>query len=498
MQWGPCLSGPLNSPLWHFIMRSNWQHTLILLLGALLFIQCVPPRPGTGRVPADDLPLAFPGAEGYGMHTTGGRGGKVLIVDKLDDQLKDPLPGTLRWAVKQTGPRVIVFQVSGTIALEGPLDIRKGDLTIAGQTAPGDGICIKNFVTSIEADNVIIRYIRFRCGDERLTNSAQDALNGTRRKNIIIDHCSMSWSIDETASFYDNENFTMQWCIISESLYRSGHQKGNHGFGGIWGGKGASFHHNLLAHHTSRNPRFNGSRFSRDSAREVVDFRNNVIFNWGFNSAYGGEEGKQNIVNNYYKPGPATRKGEVQYRILDLTQVFFDTNINPDTVRAGKFFIDGNMVHGNVNATKDNWAYGVQKSTEQEKQRSRVYKPFAFAAVTTQTAQQAYEDVLLSAGAALPHRDIVDSRIVAEVRSGNCTFGGAFGTGSGIIDTQKTVGGWPELKTYGIKQDSDADGMPDDWEKAMKLDPTNASDAVKTGLHAYYTNIEMYINSLVR
>jgi hypothetical protein len=230
----------------------------------------------------------------------------------------------------------------------------------------------------------------------------------------------------------------------------------------------------------------------------VVDFRNNVIFNWGFNSAYGGEEGKQNIVNNYYKPGPATRKGEVQYRILDLTQVFFDTNINPDTVRAGKFFVDGNVVHGNGNATADNWTYGVQKAGAQEKQRSRMDQPFPFATVATETALQAFEHVLRNAGAVLPNRDAVDTRIIDEVRSGRCSFGGEFGTSSGIIDSQKTVGGWPALKTFGLKADSDSDGMPDDWERSMKLDPADATDASKTALHSYYTNIEMYINGIVK
>ena len=222
--------------------------------------------------------------------------------------------------------------MSGTIELKRGLDITKGDVTIAGQTAPGDGICIRNHTVSVEADNVIIRYIRFRCGISSGTGDPSDAITGIGNRNIIIDHCSMSWSVDEAASFYDNENFTMQWCIISESLYDAGHPKGEHGYGGIWGGAGASFHHNLLASHTSRNPRFCGARYHPETREtEIVDFRNNVIFNWGFNSSYGGEMGQQNMINNYYKSGPATRK-QVRHRIVEPSDSL------------GKWYISGNYV----------------------------------------------------------------------------------------------------------------------------------------------------------
>ena len=448
------------------------------------------------RVSTDDQPLAFPGAEGFGRYTTGGRGGAVLIVDKLSDYPTRPEAGSLRWAINQKGPRTIVFGISGTIELAAPLNIRYGDLTIAGQSAPGDGVCLKNYVTSVNASNVIIRYLRFRCGIDTEANAAQDALNGTKQEQVIIDHCSMSWSVDEAASFYDNRNFTLQWCIISESLYASGHEKGEHGYGGIWGGMGASFHHNLIAHHTSRNPRFNGARFSTTSETELVDFRNNVIYNWGFNSIYGGEGGRQNIVNNYFKPGPATRSGEVQYRILDLTQKFFDKKINPDTVYAGSYFIEGNLVEGHRGASKDNWGMGVQRATEEQKKKSFRNQLFAFAPIVTVSAEDALQAVLGHAGAVLPKRDRVDQRIVEEVRTGKCAGGGKYGAATGIIDTPERVGGWPELRTYNTRSDADKDGMPDDWERSRKLNPNNPSDATQTSIHPYYTNIEIYLNQL--
>lgn len=441
--------------------------------------------------------LAFPGAEGFGRYTTGGRGGDVYIVTNLTDSLKHPEKGSLRWAIKKKGPRTIVFAVSGTIPLQGPLKVKHGDLTIAGQTAPGDGICLRNYTFRIEADNVIVRYMRFRCGDAKLESSAQDAANGRFHKDIIIDHCSMSWSIDETGSFYDNKNFTMQWCILSESLYHSGHEKGDHGYGGIWGGAGATFHHNLLADHTSRNPRFNGSRFTTTSKTELVDFRNNVIFNWGFNSVYGGEDGQQNMVNNYFKAGPATqRNGELPHRILQLTQEFYNKDFKPDTLHAGLFYIDGNYVDGYPNATKDNWMYGVQKATEAEKAKSRVDKPFPFAPVETQTAEDAYRSVLKHVGATLPKRDAVDQRIIKQVETGVCHTGGVWGPNTGIIDSQKSVGGWPELKSKRAPKDTDKDGMPDFWELKHGLDPKNPMDGNLDMNDDGYTNLEDYLNKL--
>ncbi|WP_299819708.1 pectate lyase [uncultured Pontibacter sp.] len=419
-----------------------------------------------------DKPLAFPGAEGFGKYTTGGRGGQVVYVTNLNDDGE----GSLRDAIQKKGPRTIVFAVSGTIALERPLDINNGDITIAGQTAPGDGITIRNYPVSIKADNVILRYLRFRMGNT--TGQQADALGANKgNSNIIVDHCSMSWATDECASFYRGKNFTLQWSIISESLNSSVHEKGDHGYGGIWGGEGASFHHNLLASHNSRNPRFSGSKTTPNSEEELVDFRNNVIFNWKSNSIYGGEKGKYNIVDNYFKAGPATSKSR-RNRIANPWQPY------------GKFYVAGNYVDGFPEITQDNWAGGVQCDHPDSTKAATM---FTVEAIPSHNAQQAYEQVLANAGAS-HKRDAVDTRIISEVRSGNPTNGK---NKNGIIDSQEDVGGWPELKSEVALKDSDKDGMPDAWEAKYKLSPNSAEDAAKYTLDKQYTNIEVYLNSLV-
>ena len=271
-------------------MKKNFRKFLFIL------IVC-----GISHVAEAQNVISFPGAEGFGRNTSGGRGGRVYFVTKLSD---DGSEGTLRYALNQKGPRYIIFQTGGTIYLESPLKIHEGNVTIAGQTAPGDGITVANYETFVAADNVMIRYMRFRMGD--LKNYEGDALGARFIKNLIVDHCSMSWSTDETVSIYANENTTLQWCIIAESLRNSVHQKGAHGYGGIAGGRFASFHHNIYAHHDSRNPRLGEYAGSKFALTDLMDFRNNVIYNWGHNSMYGGEGMNVNIINNYYKPGPAT------------------------------------------------------------------------------------------------------------------------------------------------------------------------------------------------
>ncbi len=415
--------------------------------------------------------VAFPGAEGFGKYTTGGRGGKVIKVTNLDDSG----PGSLRAAVETKGARIIVFDVSGTIELKSRLQIKNGDVTIAGQTAPGDGICLRNYNTNIAADNVIIRYLRFRLGAEN--KQEDDALNGTNRKGIIIDHCSMTWSVDECASFYRNKDFTLQWSIIAQSLNNSVHTKGKHGYGGIWGGEGASFHHNLIASNTSRNPRFSGSSTTVNPEGELVDFTNNVIFNWGGNSVYGGEKGRYNMVNNYYIPGTATVSKNVKTRIVNPSAPY------------GQFFIDGNYMEGSPEVTANNWNGGVHCDNLDS---VKANKAFDVTTITVETAKDAYKKVIASAGASL-FRDAVDAGIVNDVKRGFSTDGEKK---NGIIDSPNDVGGWPILKSLPALKDTDGDGMPDEWEIKNGLNPNDASDAATYKLDKAYTNIEVYVNGI--
>ncbi|HEY8513007.1 MAG TPA: pectate lyase [Cyclobacteriaceae bacterium] len=417
---------------------------------------------------ADGKLPAFPGAEGFGMYTSGGRGGKTLIVTNLNDGG----PGSLREAIQTPGPRTIVFEITGTIALESPLVLREGNVTIAGQSAPGDGVCISNYPFIIDADNVIIRFLRFRLGDK--SGREGDALTAIGHRDIIIDHCSMSWATDECATFYDNTNFTLQWSIISESLNHSVHSKGDHGYGGIWGGMGASFHHNLLAHHNSRLPRFCGARYHGQPEKELVDFRNNVIYNWMSNSSYAGERGQHNIINNYYKPGPATPR-DVRSRIIQPYQPY------------GKFYVAGNIVEGNAEVTQDN-----RKGVACDHPDSVIANaPFQVTPVNTLNAQEALDLVLDHAGAS-DHRDRADARVVEEVRTGTARFGCEH---KGIIDSQHDVGGWPDLRPGKVATDTDRDGMPDEWEKKMGLRSDYAHDAQMT-TSGGYTNLEVYLNHL--
>lgn len=414
-------------------------------------------------VKADNL--AFPGAEGYGKYTTGGRCGKTYIVDNLNDSG----PGSLREAVESTGPRTVVFSVDGTIELRTHLRIANDSITIAGQTAPGEGICLKDFPLIINASNVIVRYIRVRVGDKNKLDS--DGLGGGRygQKDVILDHLSVSWSIDECLSIYKTENLTVQWCLVAHSLRKSIHTKGSHGFGGIWGGYKATFHHNLLANHSSRNP-----RFSSVNGTKMVDHRNNLIYNWGFKSAYGGgQSGEINMVGNYYKPGPATTK---RNNILDVSDD-----------GTGRYYVSGNYVEGDNAVTKNNWL-GVGGKNPVS---ARVNTPFAYEPINEDSPNTAYKKILKDVGCSFM-RDSYDKSILEQVDLGIARDGD-----KGMIDSPNDVGGWPELKKGVSIADSDKDGMPDSWEKKNKLDYLNPVDATYFTIDKSYTNLEVYMNNLL-
>ncbi len=437
-------------------MRFLVVHFSLYLLGLVARGQAAEPVP------------AFPGAEGYGAWATGGRGGRVIAVTNLADSG----PGSLREALEKTRePRIVVFRVSGYIDLKDRIRLSHGNVTVAGQSAPGGGICLRRYGLALSgARNVIIRHLRIRPGDA--ADEEMDALTGEDCENVIIDHCSLSWATDETLTMYHNKNTTVQWCVISESLFLSAHHKGAHGYGGIWGGARSTWHHNLLAHHSSRNPRF-------ARAESPIDYRNNLIYNWGFNSAYGGEESSVNLVANCYVPGPATDKRD---RILEAAG------------EKSKWFVEDNLVVGSPGLDRDNWQGGVQEPWTDEA-GLRLLKSLPSAYLTTETAEQAHDSVLEGAGATMPERDAHDVRVLAEVRSRSARFGKSYhGGGNGMIDTPADAGGWPALAPGDALPDKDGDGMPDAWEITHKLNPTNASDGPADEDEDGYTNVEEYLN----
>lgn len=467
---------------------------------------------------ADDQVPSFPGAEGYGMYVTGGRGGDVYHVTNLNDSGE----GSFRYAIEQSGTRTIVFDVSGTIFLESQLDIRNGNLTIAGQTAPGQGICIADWPVVIKASNIIIRYIRFRLGNNHVSvvdgdgGHEGDGLCGYDGSNLMIDHCSVSWSIDECLAIYGNRNTTVQWCISSQSLKNAGHSKGSHGYGAMMGGGKTTYHHNLLAHHDSRTPRFCFRSGDEPYEDTPTDYRNNVNYNWGGNGCYGAEDMCINIVNNYYKIGDATRalNTTAKKKRIVAPGVGTRTDSNGDTIYVwGKYYLDGNVNPTYSDVTNDNWTYGLYNQvtasdqhgtwTTTTKDTIKMDSVMPFALVTTHDAYTAYEKVLAYAGCSL-WRDGLDSVIISDVTNGEATYTGD-GNSPGIINSQEDTrpddagndwDPWPTLVSYDAPVDTDGDGMPDVWEDSHGLDPGDASDGNLTNDEGY-TNLEVYMNSLV-
>jgi hypothetical protein len=462
-----------------------------------------------GDLPQATIP-AFPGAEGGGAYSFGGRGGKVYVVTSLADRG----PGTLREACEQGGARIVVFNVAGIIQLKSPINIRAPYITIAGQTAPGDGVCVAGESFLIDSHDVVIRYMRFRRGATEVTRR-DDALGGNGVGNIIIDHVSASWGLDENMSMYRHVydrgsakqeklptvNITIQNSIFSEAL-----DTYNHSFGSTIGGLNSTFMRNLWANNISRNPSI--------GMYGDFGFVNNVVFNWWNRSADGGDHRSLfNFINNYYKHGPITPKDKpIGHRILKPES-------GRDAQHAstfGKAYVNGNIVEGNDRVTKDNWDGGVQvedvADVEKHIASVRVNEPMPMARVSILPAQKAYEYVLENVGASLPKRDPVDKRIVEEVRTGKIIYreGGKTNVGNkfikrrlpedsykqGIISDVSQVGGYPEYKGTPYK-DADKDGMPDEWETKHGLNAKNAADASLDRDKDGYSNIEEFINSVV-
>lgn len=432
---------------------------------------------------------AFPGAWGGGMFTPGGRGGVVIAVTNLNDSG----PGSLRAAIESSGPRIVIFRVAGTIQLQRNLDIENPNITIAGQSAPGDGICIANHSVNINTHDVVLRHLRVRRGDPQV-GQGSDNIGGNPIGNVIVDHCSVSWGRDEGISLYrymkplpgggaekhPAKNVTIQWVISSEAL-GPGHE-----FGGTWGGEDSTFHHNLLACNTGRNPSIGMSG--------EFDYRNNVIFNWGHRTMDGGDETSLvNVINNYYKAGPATQNNmlNVIARMESRNQyspgrAHAGGRWYPETrQRPGKWYVAGNIVANDPEVTADNWK-GMRGAAE----LARVNTPFEAWPVDQQPARQAYEAVLAKAGATLPRRDAVDRRVIEIVRTGKPTVS------NGIISNPDQVGGYPALafSPDQLPVDTDGDGMPDDWERNHNLNPNDPKDAALDTDKDGYTNIEEYLN----
>jgi len=410
--------------------------------------------------------LAFPGAEGYGRFALGGRGGKILFVTNSNDNG----PGSLRSAIEAEFPRIVVFKVSGTIKLESSLRIKHPRITIAGQTAPGDGICLRKYPLIISADDAVVRFIRVRLGDE--ADNKVDGIDVSDAQNVIVDHCSVSWTLDEAVNTYHGtKNVTIQWCLISESLHNSRLQQG-HGFAASLGGVNTSYHHNLLANNAGRNPSIAGEK---SNPTINLDFRNNVVFNWQYRTL-DGRPRSINVVNNYYKAGPASRKG---LKIVKMQSL--------DSGSFGKWYIKGNIFEDHSKSRRQNNLVIID-ALNMPLETAMIDEPVDFAPVSTETAADAFSNVLLYVGAIRPKRDSHDERIIREVRTGRTTFG------NGIISSQTDVGGWPKLLSTKPQQDIDNDGMPDEWERRFSpkgdLSLQSSLDLDGDG----FTNVEEYLN----
>ncbi len=451
-------------------MKQRTGPMLSLVANAVLalLVCCAPP------CVAQDVP-AFPGAEGFGADTPGGRGGKVLLVTNLNDSG----PGSFREACEAEGPRIVVFRVSGNIELESPINLGNPYITIAGQTAPGDGICLNNCQFFISTHDVVIRHMRFRPGD--LMGKDYDALWIWSSRNVIIDHCSASWGIDETLSITgDSDNITVQWCMVTESLHDAHYGSlviSDHGR--------ITWHHNVYAHHNSRCPRTGIDPPS--DVGPLIDFRNNLIYDWGAVAGYtmANERSAMNYVANYLRPGPSTSDDAsgFAFRIYDggyLPSGEYMRNMWPAMVH---FWVADNYLEGFPEKTEDNWLM-IWRPDYAGENDCKAWQPFKVPPVETDKPQVAYERILEDCGATLPVRDAVDARIVEQIRAG---------TGK-IIDSQADIGGWPELKTAPPPPDSDEDGMPDEWEEKYGFDPNDSSDNSLDTDEDVYTNIEEYLN----
>lgn len=429
--------------------------------------------------------LAFPTAEGYGRFAKGGRGGQVYHVTHL----KDSGPGSLREAVEAEGPRTVIFDVGGIITLESPLVVRHPFLTVAGQTAPGQGICLRQYNFGLySTHDVIIRHLRVRPGD--ISGKTLDGMGMAYSDHCIVDHCSVSWTQDEAFSSRGAKNITLQWSMISEALNEAGHRKyppgTQHGYAASIGGMTGSFHHNLLAHCAGRNWSLAGGLDASKRHTGWLDIRNNVVFNWKDRTTDGGAARVQ-FVNNYYKPGPATKTHQAIRPELEWV----------DRYGPQLYFIQGNVVEGHVDANQK--LGGFVAWPEVPIQDYVMDTPFFPAHVQTESAEEAYGKVLVNAGCTHPQRDHHDKRVIEEVRSGTCRFHGSRTGLPGLPDSQEDVGGWDDYPFVPRPSswDTDGDGMPDDWESKRHLNPQDASDGIQDRNGDGYTNLEEYLGWLV-